>query len=205
LLAELQRNATPLPPELRPTVASAPNPTVQLQPTTAPVVDSPCQYPAPGGFGPALTNNPDLADQIGCPVGTPPAASSYQSAAQNFERGAMVWLNESGGVIYALYSDGTYQRFADTYDPTTDPERGSESPPAGLTEPVRGFGKVWRNNPEVRERLGWASGGESGGTANAQAFTRGQMLNLPQRGDIIALLYQGDLTSGNWRAIPGQF
>jgi len=28
--------------------------------------------------------------------------------------------------------------------------------PEGLYQPIRGFGKVWRNQVQVRERLGWA-------------------------------------------------
>ena len=31
-------------------------------------------------------------------------------------------------------------------------------PPEGYYEPVRGFGKVWREERGVREHLGWATG-----------------------------------------------
>ena len=39
-------------------------------------------------------------------------------------------------------------------------------PPKGLVEPVRGFGKVWREGTgaRVRERLGWATATEKGAT-----------------------------------------
>ena len=41
--------------------------------------------------------------------------------------------------------------------PDHDP---SISPPAGKTQPVRGFGLAWRTQPTVRDRLGWALSAE---------------------------------------------
>lgn len=41
-------------------------------------------------------------------------------------------------------------------------------PPAGLLQPERGFGLLWRNSPTVRERLGWALTPEAGYTATVQ-------------------------------------
>jgi len=35
-------------------------------------------------------------------------------------------------------------------------------PPVGLYQPVRGFGLVWREEPGVRDRLGWAVDREVG-------------------------------------------
>ena len=36
------------------------------------------------------------------------------------------------------------------------------APPEGRYQPIRGFGKVWRENPQVREQLGWAIAPEQG-------------------------------------------
>ena len=33
-------------------------------------------------------------------------------------------------------------------------------PPPGLEQPIRGFGLVWRSNPRVQDRLGWATSPE---------------------------------------------
>jgi hypothetical protein len=54
--------------------------------------------------------------------------------------------------------------------PTATPEGGSTAEatqedrptplPEGFREPTGGFGVVWRDNPDVRERLGWAIGEE---------------------------------------------
>ena len=51
----------------------------------------------------------------------------------------------------------------DTFDPSTDPTSGGETPPAGLFEPTLGFGKVWREKPDVRAALGWATAEETPG------------------------------------------
>jgi hypothetical protein len=96
-----------------------------------------------------------------CP--TAPLAS--QAAEQHFERGTMVWIEERG-VIYVLYGDNVHspkwEGFTDEWDesqPESDPRL---TPPDGLYQPVRGFGLVWRQNPRVRERLGWAIDQEMG-------------------------------------------
>jgi hypothetical protein len=72
-----------------------------------------------------------------------------------------------------------------------------------LIEPVRGFGKVWRLHPDVRSGLGWATNGESGGTSSVQFFDRGQMIYLPERGEIIIMSFDPGNVTGTWRAVPG--
>jgi hypothetical protein len=108
-----------------------------------------------------------------CPY-RPPGFS--WAAEQAFENGRMIWLQEipgestrsgaaEGPLIYVLYEDGRFpqwQRFEDTWV-TGQPESASSiAPPTGLYQPIRGFGKLWRNNMEVRERLGWALEQERG-------------------------------------------
>jgi hypothetical protein len=44
------------------------------------------------------------------------------------------------------------------------------TPPPGRYEPQRGFGKVWRDFPEVREALGWATLPEAAHIATVQPF-----------------------------------
>ena len=113
-----------------------------------------------------------------CPSG--PAQSSW-AAEQVFEHGRMIWMEhgeyvysdvwgsgdyDGEGVIFVLYDSSAegpaVQAFVDTWtsaEPESDP---SIVPPAGMYQPIRGFGKVWRKNPEVRERLGWAVAPEEG-------------------------------------------
>lgn len=104
-----------------------------------------------------------------------PAGFSW-AAEQPFENGRMIWLQEilgestasgtpEGPYVYVLYEDDQlpqWQRFNDTWtseQPETDP---AIVPPEGLRQPIRGFGKLWRTNAAVRERLGWALEPERG-------------------------------------------
>jgi hypothetical protein len=94
-----------------------------------------------------------------------------QAAQQQFERGFMIWHETlqsdepgSSSAIYVLYENGACEQFDDTWradEPDSDP---ALTPPEGLHQPVRGFGKVWRENESVREKLGWAVAPEQGFT-----------------------------------------
>ena len=85
-------------------------------------------------------------------------------AEQHFERGVMLWMGPENR-IYVLFDDAQSPRwtaYADEWDqgdPASDP---SLNPPAGLQQPVRGFGLLWREQTGVRDRLGWATGPEHG-------------------------------------------
>jgi hypothetical protein len=138
-----------------------------------------CASVPAGTFGAIYQSDPTLA-ALGCPLAT--NASSVGSAYQPFQNGLMVWVSSLGAqpqaAIYALYNNGTYQRFNDTFQDGVDPASGGASPPPGLLEPVRGFGKVWREQASARDTLGWATSGESGATAQVLLFERGEMVAL---------------------------
>jgi hypothetical protein len=78
----------------------------------------------------------------------------------------MIWL-EADGAIYVFYDEPPpgsvgVEQFQDSWtsaEPESDP---TIVPPAGLYQAVRGFGKVWREFPQVREGLGWALAPEQG-------------------------------------------
>lgn len=154
----------------------------------------------PGGaLGALYQSDPSIAVAIGCPLAGAPNA--VDSAYQPFQNGLMVWVAAPGqSLIYALYGNGTYQRFNDTFLEGVDPSSGGAVPPPGLLEPVRGFGKVWRENPSARDTLGWALTGESGGTAEILLFERGEMLRVPQSGQTYILITGAP---GTWSARAG--
>lgn len=132
------------PPSLTPgTAAAAPTPTV----TAVARVCSP-----PWFFEPAPER---------CPAA--PAERTF-AAEQKFENGRMLWV-ASQGRIYVLYDDGDtpgWQSFADTWT-DGEPEFDRDLvPPEGRFQPVRGFGKLWRENTAVAARLGWAIEREGG-------------------------------------------
>ena len=92
----------------------------------------------------------------------------------HFERGVMLW-NKAEDRIYVLFNDRPYpdwQAFTDQWDegqPESDP---SIEPPAGLYQPVRGFGLLWREQLGVRGRLGWAVDTEVGYPTAIQRTSR---------------------------------
>jgi len=103
----------------------------------------------------------------GCP-GTP--AYFGNGAEQPFENGYMVWVEngwweEDHPGIYVLYDDDVFSpRWAFYYDTWEegDPMCDAGEAPPGLYQPERGFGKLWCEEQEVRDRLGWATEPESG-------------------------------------------
>ena len=141
-----------------------------------------CQSVPLRGFGTVWANHRSVQSGIGCPATYPPFNQeiAVQTAYQQFEHGAMLWISRTTytqeKLIYVFFDDGTFQQFNDTWT-EGQPVSGGETPPRGLVEPVRGFGKVWREGTgaRVRERLGWATAEEAGGNGAYQRFDRGEM------------------------------
>lgn len=99
-----------------------------------------------------------------CPLAAPVTSAA---AEQVFENGRMIWLENTQSIL-VLYSDGQFERFDDAWqpgDPESDP---TLVPPDGFYQPVRGFGKIWREQADVRQRLGWALAPEQGFTTMIQ-------------------------------------
>jgi len=159
------------------------------------IVDWPCQYDY--FFDPA-------------PIMCPSYEATFTSAAeQAFQNGRTIWLEEirgidvvTEGVILILYNDNQWQSFDDTWtseDLESDP---GVVPPEGLLQPVRGFGKIWRGNESVREKLGWAlspeRGFESAWQWQAQESLPAIAYVRTIDGDVIRL-YGSD--SGNWEYV----
>ena len=167
---------------------------------TTPVVNT-CAFTPAGGFGQIYMNNAELPAQLGCPVGAPPVNSIRTGAVQDFQFGFMMWVPAAtgSGHVYAFYVNGTYKRFPDTFIDGTDPASGGETPPeANLLEPVRGFGKVWRTNPDVRTALGWATAAERTASVTSLDFERGHMHYVDVRGSTLILI-QTAPDQGTWR------
>ncbi len=142
--------ATPEPPTPTPGAA-------QIIPTT--------EVPPP----PTPTPTSTPASTIGptpLPVGFPtPVTARILVAEQVFERGRMFWL-EPSKEIWVASEGGQWVRYPDEFregDAEYDP---ALTPPAGLQQPIRGFGKVWRENEAVRQALGWAKDVEYGYTTD---------------------------------------
>jgi hypothetical protein len=71
----------------------------------------------------------------------------------------MIWVDAQDR-IYVVFDDGGVPTWAQYPDNFREGDQESDEtlvPPPGLLQPVRGFGLIWRGNPRVRDRLGWAT------------------------------------------------
>lgn len=140
------------------------------------------------------------------------AATNTSAAEQPFQDGRMIWLEQAqtGGAvmqkqILVFYDDGKYEQYEDTWtdaEPESDP---AIVPPAGLHQPVRGFGKLWRENPSVRDRLGWATAPEQGFDTQWQQQIRESIPSVAfvrtLDGQVIQIDGWGWKAGGNWKLV----
>lgn len=116
-----------------------------------------------------------VQDRLGCAVN---GGASVMMVTQPFERGVMFWRSDTRQ-IYALATSGQFWQLADSWSdgmPVDDP---ALAPPGGMSQPVRGFGLVWRSNTAIRDALGWATLPEAQYDGFWQDFERGSLF----RGD----------------------
>lgn len=116
------------------------------------------------------------------PALTPPAA------AQTFEHGLMLWLKQPD-TFYVFFDNdnpsGTFQFVSAPYsfNPGASPDnRVGEKPPAGMFEPISGFGQIWRGEmlglENMRQRLGWATAPEAAFNSSYQCELSNSTFNL---------------------------
>ena len=190
-----------------PTVVPTATPTVPPTPTIAPTATPPpptatpmpptptatpkLPHPIAGGFGQLYERNGDVRDRVGLPTG---AEASVTGAYQVFENGLMIWRGDTK-TVYVLFNDqSVWYSFADSWVEGMD-IGGGAGPAAGQFKPKRGFGKVWREQPDVQSRLGYAlSADELGTDLVAQPFERGLFLWSNATGKpMIYALFQNNL------------
>lgn len=134
-----------------------------------------------------LLDNTSSSEALGCPRAE---AIVVTAAQQPFENGLLLWRQDVN-LIYGLGPDKTWFFTGDTWrdgDPSDDP---AISPPADLYQPVRGFGKVWRERFGVREALDWATAEEAGFTAIIQEFSGGSVWRDAERAALVILFNNG--------------
>ncbi len=145
---------------------------------------------------------------VACPLYEP---TLTEAAEQPFEHGRMVWLREQrraeaviGPQVLVFFDDGACHQYDDTWvegEPESDPDL---VPPEGYLQPVRGFGKVWREQPEVRSKLGWATAPEQGYEGAWQPQMRESLPGVfyvrTRDGSVLEVWSTGG-TSGGWKAL----
>jgi photosystem II stability/assembly factor-like uncharacterized protein len=167
-----------------------PMPPPQAAPTVMPAsTPTPCATAIDGRFDIDYTKSPP---PLGCAL-----ENSIETAGahQPFELGMMFW-REDERTIYVLRQDGIWEQWADTWQEGTPDRDPTLTPPEGLYQPVRGFGKIWREalgGPEAW--IGWATAQEQSGSVIVQPFAGGLLL----RGinGVTYVLYE----NGTWQSL----
>jgi hypothetical protein len=113
----------------------------------------------------------------GCPLAP---QRDLPLAEQQFERGVMLYAATGrtrlgNGQIFMVRTTPlpvVYIAYPNTWA-EGQPDSAGLTPPAGLQEPRRGFGKLWRETPGVRETLGWALAPERADRGVFQPLSQG--------------------------------
>jgi hypothetical protein len=158
-----------------PSVVGTPTGTIALTSTMIPsmtptVISTITPPPAPNNisncdtkladrlFRYVLNQSQGLASALGVPrmiEGSSCVAATYQP----FERGEMLWRSDTD-MIYALFANGELKEFENTHKSGEGPSCTAEALSGNLLQPVWGFGKLWCEDPSIRERLGYGTIGE---------------------------------------------
>lgn len=88
-----------------------------------------------------------------------PEILQIQVAEQVFENGRMFWIGPVKQIwVLVVSGEGTgeWLIYEDTFEEGEMEADPNLTAPDGLLQPERGFGKLWRDNPDLRETLGWA-------------------------------------------------
>jgi hypothetical protein len=136
-------------------------------------------------------------------------------AEQTFQNGKMFYLqpNQEIWVLINLDDDtaGVWTRHRDAWMegmPERDPEL--VPPDEDLQQPIRGFGKLWRENAAVQEALGWAVEPEAGHVteyayvAGGEVTAAGEYIPGPGYHTIRSRFgptYVFDEVDGSWRRV----
>jgi hypothetical protein len=198
-----------------PLVDTTPLPTATPLPSSTPTITpTPTATPTPGVFEPTgiqpdgrfkdIWQELDGGDsRLGYPTG--PEINDRNFARQYFEKGLMFWWDNPDGPGYIwvidspaddLRSGSAWNRYADTWQ-DGDEYACDEARSNGGKGPVRGFGKLWCERPELQNRLGNPLEGEggSGGTppyAHVQFYQGGVILYNSLNAEVYVLFDQGD-------------
>jgi hypothetical protein len=147
----------------------------------------------PGRVGPTLPNgSPELRQRLGIAHG---AERAVQMAEQAFQGGAMLVRGDTNQVVVLIRSSGRWLSFPNTWRSGEVLANAGARPP-GTLEPLRGFGKVWRDQPAVKLQLGWPVYEERHATGAVQVFDQGSLVRSSY-GVVYALF-----NDGTWRSLP---
>lgn len=129
-------------------------------------------------------------DELGC---VEELYTDRSTAIQDMQNGQMLWiqLGEATGTIFAMLPGANYNVYQDTW--TEDmPDVPDVSIPGGLYPPHRGFGKVWIENMDLRNAIGWAVEPiERPAKATIQVFENGLIIWVKDTGHVYVFAPSG--------------
>jgi hypothetical protein len=173
--------STLIPPPQPSTQTAGPQPTASRTPTAGPPPACPV---APD---PALASRWSYAE-LGCPK---EYAKIVWSAWQPFQRGDMLWMEDTDWTYALPYLDGTDSKKGQwatggeswRWDGISFPDGHGLTPPDDLIEPIRGFGNVWFSKlGGQNSSLGWGTQEEKGFCALVQRFDKGMLVQSTAAG-----------------------
>lgn len=102
----------------------------------------------------------------------PDVIVSSKASGQDFEGGRVFWYESAAGYtvnqIYVAFNDGGWAVYGDAWNSSLPYEDPAIVAPAGRYEPVAGIGYLWRTQPGLRQKLGWAYEPEQAFTGRRQ-------------------------------------
>jgi len=146
----------------------------------------------------AFAENSDISENLGSKKLSQPAC--LQGAYQAFDNGFMLWRADTVE-IYVFFNKGTFWKiYRDTWVSGMPETVCNATSPDGREEPTRGFGKVWCDNQDVRDNLGFPTSDITGNAMHLQSFEEGWI--ILQNNVVYALIINpGDAQQGNWRIV----
>jgi hypothetical protein len=127
-----------------------------IPPTIGAIIATATGAPAPGCTNRWFFSFNSTVSETRCPN---PVISS-KAAGQDFEGGRVFWYEAAGSYavnqIYVAFNDGGWAVYGDTWNTSLPFEDPAITAPAGCFEPVAGIGYLWRTQPGLRQKLGWA-------------------------------------------------
>jgi len=125
------------------------------------------------GFGQVWYHNSNVRQKLGCPTA---AENGFTAIEQGFNTGYVI-NNQDTKQMYIIFTGiGQWTTYPDTWqtgDAITNP---TLTPPPGWYQPEYGIGKMWRNEDNYSQKLGWARYPQRPVAATAQQFEHGEMV-----------------------------
>lgn len=107
-----------------------------------------------------------------------PTTAQIQVAEQVFEGGRMFWI-QPREQVWVMIDDGSgkgeWTIYEDSFTEGEPEFDATLDVPEGKYQPERGFGKLWRENPGLKDALGWGLTPEFGYVSNYEYHPGGEV------------------------------